>query len=95
MTEQERTELEQATKPQRWGSKERMALVAEVLRQRRMVEWLCEQLQGINVKTWKNDLTGPPNCPSDEFSCDGQDKCAECWRRAAEQAVAEEISPKG
>lgn len=33
MTEQEA--LEQAAKPQRWGSKERVALVAEVLRQKR------------------------------------------------------------
>lgn len=89
MTEQERAELEQAAKPQRWGSKERVALVAEVLRQNRMVEWLCEQLKGIN-----DDLTGPSYCPSDECSCDCQPGCAECWRRAAEQAVAEEISPK-
>ena len=44
MTEQERNELEQAAKPQRWGSKERMALVAEVLRQKRIVRRLCEQL---------------------------------------------------
>ena len=44
MTEQERAELEQAAKPQRWGSKERVALVAEVLRQKRMVRWLAEYL---------------------------------------------------
>ena len=44
MTEQEQDALEQAAKPQRWGSKERMALVAEVLRQRRIVRLLCEQL---------------------------------------------------
>ena len=44
MTEQERAELEQAAKPQRWGSKERMALVAEVLRQKRMVRWFAEYL---------------------------------------------------
>ena len=36
MTEQE--------KPHRWGSKERMALVAEILRQKRMVWHLCEKL---------------------------------------------------
>ncbi len=56
MTEQERTELEQAAKPQRWGSKERVALVAEVLRQRRMVEWLCGCLENRTDKsaeTWK------------------------------------------
>ena len=44
MTEQESAELEQAAKPQRWGSKERVALVAEVLRQRRIVRLLCDQL---------------------------------------------------
>lgn len=44
MTEQERAELEQAAKPQRWGSKERVTLVAEVLRQKRMVWHLCEKL---------------------------------------------------
>lgn len=44
MTEQERAELEQAAKPQKWGSHERVALVAEVLRQKRMVRLLCEQL---------------------------------------------------
>ena len=40
MTEQERAEIEQAMKPQRWGSKERVTLVAEILRHRRMIEWL-------------------------------------------------------
>ena len=89
MTEQERAEIEQAIKPQRWGSRERVTLVAEVLRYRRMVEWLCEQLRGIN-----DDLTGPPYCPSDECSRDCQPGCAECWKRAAEQAVAEYLSPK-
>ena len=80
---------EQNEKSKGWGSRERMALVAEVLRQKRMVEWLCEQLRGIN-----DDLTGPPYCPSDDYSCDCQPGCAECWRRAAEQAVAEELSLK-
>ena len=48
MTEQE--------KPKGWGSRERMALVAEVLRQRRMVEWLCGCLENRTDKsaqTWK------------------------------------------
>ena len=48
MTEQET--------PKGWGSKERMALVAEVLRQRRMVEWLCGCLENQTDKsadTWK------------------------------------------
>ena len=36
MTEQE--------KPKSWGSRERMTLVAEVLRQKRMVWYLCEKL---------------------------------------------------
>ena len=80
--------MHEELKPKGWGSRERVALVAEVLRQKRMVEWLCEQLRGIN-----DDLTGPPCCPFDD--CDCQLGCAECWRRAAEQAVAEEISPKG
>lgn len=44
MTEQEQDALEQAAKPQRWGSKERVALVAEVLRQKRMVRWFAEYL---------------------------------------------------
>ena len=44
MTEQERAELEQAAKPQRWGSKERMALVAEVLRWKRIARHLSELL---------------------------------------------------
>ena len=35
---------EQSEKPQRWGSKERMALVAEILRQKRMVWHLREKL---------------------------------------------------
>ena len=74
MTEQERAELEQAAKPQRWGSKERMALVAEVLRQKRMVEWLAGELE-FEVDVPRLDVAG--------------------WIRRAEQAVAEEISPKG
>ena len=45
MTEQEQEAMEQAMKPQRWGSRERMALVAEVLRQKRMVEWLAGELE--------------------------------------------------
>ena len=44
MTEQEQNALEQAAKPQKWGSRERVALVAEILRQKRMVSILCEQL---------------------------------------------------
>ena len=44
MTEQERTELEQAAKPQRWGSRERVALVAEVLRWKRISKHLSELL---------------------------------------------------
>lgn len=71
-------------------ARERHRCEAEMQKLRRMVEWLCEQLRGIN-----DDLTGPPYCPSDECSCDCQLGCAECWRRAAEQAVAEEFSPKG
>ena len=74
MTEQEQEALEQAAKPQRWGSKERMALVAEVLRQKRMVRWLAEYLA---------DAEG-----DDEIT-------PEHWIWQAEQAVAEEISPKG
>ena len=35
---------EQTEKPKGWGSKERMALVAEVLRQKRMVRWLATYL---------------------------------------------------
>ena len=37
MTEQE--------KPKGWGSRERMALVTEVLRQKRMVQWLAGELE--------------------------------------------------
>lgn len=44
MTELEQEALEQAAKPQRWGSKERVALVAEVLRQRRIAKRLSEML---------------------------------------------------
>ena len=47
---------EQAEKPKGWGSRERMALVAEVLRQRRMVDWLCGCLENQSEKsaqTWK------------------------------------------
>ena len=51
MTEQERAELEQAAKPQRWGSKERMALVAEVLRQKRIARWLAEYLAEADDET--------------------------------------------
>ena len=42
---------EEVAKPQRWGSKERVALVAEVLRQKRMVEWLAERLAEANGST--------------------------------------------
>jgi len=90
MTEQERAELEQAAKHQRWGSKERVALVAEVLRQKRMVEWLCTFLG----KRTHTILDCPPNIePGNACECGGPD-CADCWKRSAEQAVAEEISPK-
>ena len=44
MTEQDCAELEQAAKPQRWGSKERVALVAEVLRWKRIARHLSELL---------------------------------------------------
>ena len=74
MTEQERAELEQAAKPQRWGSRERVALVAEILRQKRMVEWLAGELE-FEVDVPRLNVAG--------------------WIRRAEQAVAEEFSPKG
>ena len=57
MTEQERADLEQAAKPQRWGSKERVALVAEVLRQKRMVEWLAGELE-FEVDVPRLDVAG-------------------------------------
>ena len=44
MTEQECAELEQAAKPQRWGSKERVAMVAEVLRWKRIARHLSQLL---------------------------------------------------
>ena len=44
MTEQEQEALEQAAKPQRWGSRERVALVAEVLRWKRIARHLSELL---------------------------------------------------
>ena len=72
MTEQESAELEQAMKPQRWGSKERVTLVAEVLRYRRMVRWLAEYLAEADDETTPEE-----------------------WVRQAEQAVAEQLSPKG
>jgi hypothetical protein len=74
MTEQEREAIEQAMKPQRWGSRERVTLVAEVLRQKRMVQWLAGELE-FEVDVPRLDVAG--------------------WIRRAEQAVAEEISPKG
>ena len=74
MTEQEQDALEQAAKPQKWGSRERVALVAEVLRQKRMVRWLAGEL---------------------EFEVDVPRLDVAEWIRRAEQAVAEEISPKG
>lgn len=73
MTEQEREAIEQAMKPQRWGSKERVTLVAEVLRYRRMVEWLAGELE-FEVDVPRLDVAG--------------------WIRRAEQAVAEQLSPK-
>ena len=86
MTEQERAELEQAAKPQRWGSRERVALVAEVLRQKRMVKFLVWLIQ-------KNMLECPPNKFWTE-ECSRGSGCEACWMRFVEQAVAEEISPK-
>lgn len=44
MTEQEQEALEQAAKPQRWGSRERVALVAEVLRWKRIARYLSKLL---------------------------------------------------
>lgn len=88
MTEQECAELEQAAKPQRWGSKERVALVAEVLRQKRMVEFLVRHVS-------KNMIECPP---PDKFRSDEECEeigCEACWMQWVEQTVAEEISPKG
>ena len=83
-------QIEEAAKPHRWGSKERMALVAEVLRQKRMVEWLAEHL----AKRTHTILDCPPGIePEDACDCGGPD-CAGCWKHSAEQAVKEEISPK-
>ena len=44
MTEQERAALEQAAKPQKWGSRERVAMVAEVLRWKRIALHLSKLL---------------------------------------------------
>lgn len=86
MTEQEQDALEQAAKPQRWGSRERVALVAEVLRQKRMVEWLVRHIVADFGEC-------PPNKrPGDE--CGETIGCYTCWTRWTERAVAEEISPK-
>lgn len=71
MTEQEREAIEQAMKPQRWGSRERVTLVAEVLRHKRMVRWFAEYLAEADDETTPED-----------------------WVRQAEQAVAEDLSPK-
>ena len=65
--------MQDEVKPKGWGSKERVALVAEVLRQKRMVRWLAEYLA---------DAEG-----DDEIT-------PEHWIWQAEQAVAEEFSPK-
>lgn len=78
MTEQE--------KPKGWGSKERMALVAEVLRQKRMVKILVWLIQ-------KNMLECPPNKFWTE-ECSKGAGCEACWMRFVEQAVADEISPE-
>lgn len=48
--------MHEELKPKGWGSRERVALVAEVLRQKRMVEWLCGCLENRTDKsaeTWK------------------------------------------
>jgi hypothetical protein len=74
MTKQEREAIEQAMKPQRWGSKERVTLVAEVLRQKRIVRWLCDRLA--------------------DFYIDSKKATPDYWLREAEQAVAEQLSPK-
>ena len=44
MTEHEQEALEQAAKPQRWGSRERVAMVAEVLRWKRIARHLSKLL---------------------------------------------------
>ena len=51
MTKKERAELEQAMQPQRWGAKERVALVAEILRQKRIVRWFAEYLAEADDET--------------------------------------------
>ena len=48
---------EQIDKPKGWGSRERMALVAEVLRQKRMVEWLAGELE-FEVDVPRLDVAG-------------------------------------
>ena len=73
-------------KPQGWGSKERMAMVAEVLRQRRMVEILV-QLVVVDYGEC------PPNKHLGE-DCKEVTGCFSCWTRWVEHAVAEEISPE-
>jgi len=78
MTEQE--------KPQKWGSRERMALVAEVLRQKRMVACLVHEI-----------VSAFGECPPDKHAgdaCKESAGCEACWVRWAEQAVAEELLPK-
>ena len=73
-------------KPQKWGSRERMALVAEVLRQKRMVEWLVRYI-----------IENFGKCPPDKLpreKCWEKVGCLACWKSFAEQAVAEEISPE-
>ena len=57
MTELEKEALEQAAKPQKWGSRERMALVAEILRLKRMVEWLAGELE-FEVDVPRLDVAG-------------------------------------
>ena len=86
MTEQERNALEQAMKPQKWGATERVALVAEVLRQRRMVDWLVRDIV-------ENFGECPPDKKRGDVCKEGAG-CFACWRCSAEQAVANEISPK-
>lgn len=78
--------MDEEVKPQKWGSKERMALVAEVLRQKRMVQWLVRYI-----------IENFGKCPPDKRpmeKCWEKMGCLACWKRFAEQAVAEEISPK-
>ena len=69
-----------------WGRKERMALVSEVLRQRRMVAYLVNHIA---------EVIG--ECPPDRSRgevCKEEAGCEACWVRWAERKVQEEISPE-